>query len=108
MEFIDDILICPGCLSVETKPAVEGDTCICGDHYVSGESIRVWLRTWNKVGSVVAAARQQRRDGGHHLAVYGAIGKCLIDMPEWNGHEVEMMAGESAIESAKRRAAGGE
>jgi len=101
MEFIDDMLVCPGCFAIEKEPAVEGDECICGENFVSGESVRQWHRDWNKVGSVVAAARQQRRKGGHHLAVYGAIGKCLIDMPSWNGHEAIQAAAEAAGKDGK-------
>jgi len=37
-------------------------------------------------GSVVAEARIQRAKGGHHLAVYGAIGKVLIDRDEFDSH----------------------
>ena len=96
MEFIDDILVCPGCWAIEREPSVEGDSCICDETFVDGRVIQEWYAAWNRVGSIVAAARQQREAGGHHLAVYGAIGKCLIDMPDWNGHEAIHKAAEAA------------
>lgn len=80
-------LICPGCCELRSSPPVDaGDKCKCGQRFVSFEAVREWKRIYDMTGSVVAEARIQRAKGGHHLAVYGAIGKVLIDRDEFDSH----------------------
>lgn len=83
---LPDFLICPQCFTVQDVPFDVGDQCICGGHFVCGKAVQEWKRIFDLVGSVVAEARMQRARGGHHLAVYGAIGKVLLDRDEFDGH----------------------
>ena len=53
-----------------------------------------------QAGTICAVAREKRRQGRHHLSVYGAIGKCLIDEP-W----VDRF--DAALQADAAKAAGG-
>lgn len=85
-DYLYDRLICPSCFTVYDEPFVVGDGCICDGTIVDGRAVREWKRVYDLVGSVVAEARIQRGKGGEPIAVVGAIGKCLIDRDEFDGH----------------------
>lgn len=89
--YMADALICPQCFAVQVEPFDIGDQCVCGGILVSGKAVSEWKRIFDLVGSVVAEARMQRGRGGHHLAVYGAIGKILIDRDEFDRHHEILM-----------------
>jgi hypothetical protein len=84
--FITDFLVCPACFKLHDAPFDVGDKCLCGTAIVDGKAVREWKLIFDMVGSVVAEARVIRAKGGHHLAVYGAIGKVLIDRDEFDAH----------------------
>lgn len=89
--YLPDFLICPQCFTVQDAPFDVGDQCVCGGHLVAGKAVNEWKRIYDLVGSVVAEARIHRGKGGHHLAVYGAIGKVLIDRDEFDGHHAILL-----------------
>ena len=91
--YLPDFLICPGCLTIQEDPYVEGDECICGCRFIDGKAVREWKRIFDLVGSVVAEARLHQARGGHHLAVYGAIGKVLISRDEFDSHFERLVTG---------------